>query len=93
MERLQGALADIAKQNSISGRRALAQALVWKMARDREEGLALKKGKAMQDNEKGIDIRLECRCFLKEMYEVPISLSRGTPHLLIHGPYLALVAV
>lgn len=54
----QEVLAEIAKQNSISGKRALAQALVWKMSRDREEGLALKKGKAIRDNDKGIDIRL-----------------------------------
>eukprot|EP00903_Cladosiphon_okamuranus_P016096 g14858.t1 len=52
-------LAEIAKQNSISGKRALAQALVWQMERDRQEGLALKKDKAMQDNEKGIEIRGE----------------------------------
>eukprot|EP00752_Nemacystus_decipiens_P011329 g10067.t1 len=52
-------LAEIAKQNSISGKRALAQALVWRMSRDREEGLALKKDKAVQDNEKDIYIREE----------------------------------
>lgn len=46
----------MAKQNGISGKRALAQALVWRMARDREEGLALKKNKAIQNND-NFDLR------------------------------------
>ncbi|CAM9454807.1 unnamed protein product, partial [Pylaiella littoralis] len=50
-------LAEMAKQNGISGKRALAQALVWRMARDRKEGLASKKNNATQDNQKDLDIR------------------------------------
>ncbi|CAM9405657.1 unnamed protein product [Ectocarpus sp. 4 AP-2014] len=50
-------LAEMAKLNGISGKRALAQALVWRMAKDREEGLASKKNKFVQDNEKNIDLR------------------------------------
>lgn len=49
----------MAKQNGISGRRALAQALVWRMARDREEGLASKKNKTFHDSGKDFDVRLE----------------------------------
>lgn len=55
---LQESLAEMAKKNDITGKRALAQALAWRMARDREEGLALKKDKAIQDNERHIDLRL-----------------------------------
>lgn len=53
----------MAKQNGISGKRALAQALVWRMAKDREEGLASKKNKFVQDNEKNIDLRCDFRFF------------------------------
>ena len=56
-EILQESLAETAKKNEITGKRALAQALVWRMARDREEGLALKKDKAIQNNERDIDLR------------------------------------
>ncbi|CAN0080547.1 unnamed protein product, partial [Scytosiphon promiscuus] len=52
-------LTEMAKANSLTGKRALAQALVWKMARDRDEGLALKRNKTLQDNEKGVDLRDE----------------------------------
>lgn len=53
----------MAKQNGISGKRALAQALVWRMARDREEGLALKKNKTIQDNENDVDLGLRFEHF------------------------------
>ncbi|CAM9091877.1 unnamed protein product [Ectocarpus fasciculatus] len=47
----------MAKQNGMSGKRALAQALVWRMAKDREEGLTSKKNKVVQENKKNIDLR------------------------------------
>lgn len=50
-------LTETAKANGLSGKRALAQALVWKMARDRDEGLALKRARVFQDNEKKVDVR------------------------------------
>ncbi len=55
----------MAKKNDITGKRALAQALAWRMARDREEGLALKKDKAIQDNERDIDLRLGTILFFR----------------------------
>lgn len=48
---IQDTLVETAKQNGISGKRALAQALVWTMARDREEGLLAKQNKAVQDKD------------------------------------------
>lgn len=47
---MQGLLAETAKRNGMSGKRSLAQALVWTMARDREEGLLDKKNKVLRDN-------------------------------------------
>lgn len=48
---VQELLAETAKKLGISGKRALAQALVWMMAKDREEGLALKKNNASQERD------------------------------------------
>lgn len=62
----------MAKQNGIAGKRALAQALVWRMARDREEGLALKKNKAIQHNEK-FDLRFDIADFFSGITEYIIS--------------------
>lgn len=48
---IQELLVETAKQHGISGKRALAQALVWIMRRDQEEGLAAKKIGVAQSKE------------------------------------------
>lgn len=75
---LQESLAEMAKQNGISGKRALAQALVWRMARDRKEGLASKKNNATQDNQKDLDIRLEFATFYPDTFLEDKPKSRSS---------------
>lgn len=59
---VQELLVETAKQQGISGKRALAQALVWIMRRDQEEGLAAKKIGVAQNKEE--DFRCSYHCNL-----------------------------
>lgn len=63
---VQELLVETAKKQALSGKRAFAQALVWIMAKDREEGLALKQNNPLHG--KATEIRCNKLLFKGRVY-------------------------